>query len=141
MDQLHLQVGAHPGQVGAGEVAAVVDVQGGRQPAHRPSRVGFAPDGLPQGQCGLQRGRSPEEHRVPGDPGPVVQDDGQPRPGRAPGGVQHYHVELGVVGLPDVVGVRRFSAQHQLEVIPVHVRTVVCYREQSSVKSLHVPAD
>ena len=55
VDQLHLEVGAHLGDVGAGEVGAVVAVQHRRHPAHRPGRVGLAPDRLPQRQRGLQR--------------------------------------------------------------------------------------
>jgi len=50
MDELDLQVGANLGHVGAGEVGAMIAVQGGWYPAHRPIRVGLAPNRLPQGQ-------------------------------------------------------------------------------------------
>ena len=140
VDQLHLQVGAHLGDVGAGEVGAVVAVQDRGHPAHRPAGVGLAPDRLPQRQRGLRGGRITEEHGVPGDrPGVVVQDHRQPRPGRPAGLVEHHHVQLGVIGLPDVVGVRRFPPQDQFEIVPVHVRVVMRHREQTTVQALDDP--
>jgi hypothetical protein len=81
-----------------------------------PGRVGLAPDRLPQRQGGLQRRRGAEVDRVPGDgPGMVVFDHGQPRPGRLTGRGHHPQVELGVVGLPDLVGAGRLPAVDQFE--------------------------
>ena len=81
-----------------------------------PGRVGLAPDRLPQRQGGLQRRRGAEVDRVPGDgPGMVVFDHGQPRPGRVTGRGHHPQVELGVIGLPDLVGAGRLPAVDQLE--------------------------
>ena len=54
----------------------------------------------------------------------VVQDHREPRAGRLPGLVEDHHVKLVVVGLPQIVGMRRLPAQHQLEVVAVSVRTV-----------------
>src|SRR5450830_2113482 len=58
---------------------------------------------------------APEEDAVPGDrSGAVVQDDGQPGPGRMTGLVQDEDVQLGVVGLPDVVGTLGLTAVDEL---------------------------
>jgi len=120
VDQLHPGVGAHLGDVAGGEVGAVVGVERGRQPAHRPLRVGLPPDRLPQRQRGLHRGRCPDEHGVPGHrPGAVVEHDGQPRPHRPAPLVHDQHVELGVVDLPALVRVGGLPAHHQLEPVPV----------------------
>ena len=113
VDELDLEVDANLGDVVAGEVRSMVAVKGGGKTTDRPRRVCFAPDRLPQRQRCLQGGRIAQEHRVPGDrPGLVVQDDGQPRPGGPVGLVEHHHVELGVVGLPEIVGIGRLSAYH-----------------------------
>jgi hypothetical protein len=60
--------------------------------------------------------RRAEVDRVPGNgPGVVVLDHGQPRPGRRTRRCQYPQVELGVVGLPDLVGTARLPAVDQLE--------------------------
>ncbi|MET3808154.1 hypothetical protein ABIB25_005183 [Nakamurella sp. UYEF19] len=120
MDELDLEVGADLGDVVAGEVGSMVAVQGGGKPAHRPRRVCFAPDRLPQRQRGLQRRRLTQEHRVPGDgTGLVVQNDGQPRPHGPVGFIEHHHVQLGVVCLPQVIRLRRLATHHQVEVVAI----------------------
>jgi hypothetical protein len=54
------QVGHHLFQVPGGEVRAMVDVEGGRDPAHVPVRMFLAPDRLPECQRGVQRGGGAE---------------------------------------------------------------------------------
>ena len=57
---------------------------------------------------------------MPGDgPGMVVLDHGQPRPRRVIRRGHHPQVELGVIGLPDLVGAGRLPAVDQLEYLRV----------------------
>ena len=110
------QVGHHLGQVGGGEVRAVVDVERAGDAAHVPAGPGLAPDRLPERQRGGQRRRGAQVDRVPGDgPGVVVLDEGQPRPARPARRGEHPQVQQGVVGLPDLVRLGRLSAVHQVE--------------------------
>ena len=136
VDRFDVQVGQRLGQVGAGEVRAVVDMQHGREAAHRPGRVGLAPDRLPQRQRGLQRGRGAEEDRVPGDrAGMIILDDGQPGPGGPAARIEHQQVQFGVVGLPDLVGAVRLPAVNQLEPVPVGHRAVPGQGDQAGIQA------
>jgi hypothetical protein len=119
VDKLDAQIGGHLAEVGAGEVAVVVDVQHVGDAADRPGRGGLTPDRLAQRQRCVQRGRGAEEHRVPGDrAGVVVDHRGQPRPRGRPIGVEDQDVELGVVGLPEGVGPAGTVPPDQLEPVP-----------------------
>jgi len=140
--ELEVQIGGDLDEVVAGEVAAVVGVQDVGQAMHRPTRVGLAPDRLPQRQREVQRGRGAKEHGVAGDrAGAVVEHDGQPRPGRCPRLVEHEQVELGVVGLPDLVRPLRLAPVDQLVAVPQRHRPVVRQRQQLRVQGGHDRVD
>jgi len=134
--QLDVQVGGDRCEVVAGEVAAVVGVQHVGQAVHRPVGVGLAPDGLAQRQRQVQRRGSAQEQGVAGDgPRAVVEHDRQPRPGRAAVRVQHQQVQLGVVGLPDLVRPVGLPAVHQLVAVAQRRRPVVRQRQQVRVQA------
>jgi hypothetical protein len=114
--QPHAQVGGGLLHVPGSEIGAVVGVEHARDAADVPARLGLAPDRLPQRQGGLQRRRRAEVDRIPGNgPGIVVLDHGQPRPRRVTRRGHHPQVELGVIGLPDLVGTGCLPAVDQLE--------------------------
>jgi hypothetical protein len=109
---------------------------------HRPSRVGLAPDRLPQRQRQVQRGRGAEEHGVASDrAGAVVEHDGQPRPRRRAGLVEDEQVEFGVVGLPDLVRPLGLAPVDQLVAVPQRHRPVVRQRQQLRVQGGHDRVD
>lgn len=66
-DQAHLQIGTHLLQMTRREIRAVIRVKHLRNPADRPSRLGFKPDALPKRKTGAQRARGAEVQIVPGD--------------------------------------------------------------------------
>lgn len=95
VDQPHSQVSADLSNVCAGEIRAVVAVQHGRKPAHRPLRVGLAPYRLPLRQRSLRRRRRTQEHRVTSQhAGVVIQHPRSTTPGRLAAFVQHPYVKL-----------------------------------------------
>ena len=65
----------------------------------------------------------------------VVHDHGQPRPDRPVGFVQHHHIQFGVIGLPQIVRMPGFPAQHQLVRVPVHRPVVVSQGQQPAVQT------
>jgi hypothetical protein len=64
----------------------------------------------------------------------VVLDDGQPR---APAFVKDQDVELGVIGLPDLVGRRRLAAVDELEALAVTHRPLVREHDEPRVQRAH----
>ena len=135
VDQLHVGVEADLLEPGAGEVAAVVAVEGVRQAGDRPGGVGLGPYGLVQGEGGLFRRRGAEEQRVAGEgPGVVVEDHGQPWSGRCASGVEDGEVEQGVVALPLVVRAVGDAPVDQLETVPVGTVSVEGEGPQAGVE-------
>jgi len=95
----------------------------------------FAPDRLAQRERGLQRRRRSDEHDVPRDRAAVVVlNDRQPRTHCTPVLVDDQDVELGVVGLPDLVGRRRFAAVDELEAFAVAHRPVMREHHEAGVE-------
>ncbi|MEV4112434.1 DUF5919 domain-containing protein [Nonomuraea sp. NPDC049695] len=96
----------------------------------------------PKGQA-IQAREIDEEH-VPGTltiagdgAGVVVLDGRQPRPGGLAGGVDHPDVQLGVVGLPDLVRFGRFPPVHQLIHLSVPFGPFVRHNLQCRVDAGH----
>jgi len=54
--------------------------------------------------------------------------------------IQHHQVELGVIGLPNIVGTRCFSTHDQFEIIPVLIRACVRQCEQAPVQAGNDPS-
>jgi len=70
---------------------------------------------LAQRERGLQRRAAIEADRVAGQRAAViVEDDRQPRPCWPPGDIEDDEVELGVIGLPGVVGSFGLAAVDEL---------------------------
>jgi hypothetical protein len=114
-DQPHLDVGGDLFEVGRGEVAAVIGVEHFGDAEDRPVRVGPPPDRLPERQCRLHGGRAVERKQEAGDGAAVViDDDGQPRTCRRAIVASGPEIELGVIGLPDLVGTLGFAAMNQI---------------------------
>ena len=65
----------------------------------------------------------------------IIQDHGQPRPGRPLGLVEHHHIQLGVIGLPQIIRTPRFATKHQFKGIPVHGPVVVGQRQQPAIQT------
>jgi len=134
VDEADVQVGADLAQVVAGEVAPVVGVEDFWQAADDPPGVGLRSDGLPQGEGQVQRGRCSQENGVPADrAGAVVDDDRQPGARRVSSFVEDQDVELGVVGLPDLVRAVGLTAVHQLVAVAEPGRAVVRKGQQVRV--------
>jgi len=103
--------------------------------AHRPRRVGFAPDRVAQRERGLQRRRSAEEDGVAGDgAAEVIENHRQPWPCGAARRIEDEQVEPRVVGLPDRVGRGGLAPQRQLEAVAVGGRTLMGEREQTAIE-------
>ena len=109
-----------------GEVAAVVGVEPLRNAADRPARLALAPDRPSQRQRRLQRARGARRQMIRGDGAAmVVDDDRQPRADHRTCRVMHQDVELGVVGLPDLVRGCRFAPMQQLVALPIGLGALV----------------
>ena len=124
-NQLETQVRRDVLEVGACEVAAVVDMKDVRQATKGPVGVRLAPDCLPQPQRGLHCGRRPEEDGVAGNGARVVVNDrGQPGPRGFAVRIDDKDVEAGVVGLPERVRPLGAVAVDQLEAVTVGGRAL-----------------
>ncbi len=135
VDEFKVQVHSNLLKMFAGEVAAVVDIEHVRNPAHSPERIGLPPDRLPKRKrCLESRGRV-DKDRVAGQGARVVIDHGrQPRPDRFAACVSNQHVELSVVGLPDCVRVSCTMAVYQLELVAEASRTFVSEHCQGRIE-------
>ena len=101
--------------MGAGEVAAVIDIEHVGDATHGPGRIGLAPDRLAQREAGLESGRCSKEHHGAGDgTGIVVHHGRQPGPDGLARLIKGEQVEQGVIGLPDRIGGRGAVAMDQL---------------------------
>jgi len=130
VDDAEAEAGSDLFEVVAGEVAAVIDVEHVRDAANRPGTIGLAPDGVSQGEAGVQHAWRVEEHGVAGDGARViVHDRGQPGAGRLAALVKDVEVEQRVVRLPDRVGCFGTEAVDQLKAVPERGRPLLrqCY--------------
>lgn len=81
--KLEMQVGGNLHELVAGEVRTVVDVENIGDAAHRPVRLTLMPHRLAKRQRRIHRRRcAKEDHVTARSTGLVVEDDGQPGPGR-----------------------------------------------------------
>jgi hypothetical protein len=114
-DQTHLDIGGDLFEVARGEVAAVVGIEDLGNAEDDPVGVGFPPDRLAQHQGGACRRRAIEGNEEACDRATVVvDDDGQPRPCRLAVGPFGPEIELGVIGLPDLVRPFGFTPMNQV---------------------------
>ena len=135
VDQADAQVGRDLLEVAAGEVGAVVDVEGIGDAAHGPGGVLLAPDRLAQRERSVERrGSAQEDHVARDGPRVVVDDRREPRPRGLASLVQDQDVEQRVVGLPE--GVRRLGsvAVDQLEAVAEGGQPLVSQRHHSRVQ-------
>jgi len=120
VDDSDVQLDGGAVKVVAGEVRAMVDMQNVGNAAHRPGRIGLAPDRLPQSEGGVEGGGCAGEDRVAADcAGVVVHHGGQPGAVWFPIGAYDEDVEFGVVCLPRMV--RPFGAATVDELVPIPV--------------------
>ena len=113
--------------------------------ATRPQTIGFALNDSPAmpGRVSARspaatptpsatRWRHPENGVARDRAGMVVRDHRQPRPDRPVGFVQHHPIQFGVIGVPQIVRMLGFRAQHELVGVPVH-RPVVVRRTHNAI--------
>ena len=137
VDQLDLQVGADLGHVVAGEIGAVVAVQGGRQPADRPRRVRLyarspaatpTPSATRSGRRGTRCTRRPPGTGRPGSrsttAGPAGPDSSSTITSSSVWSACHRSF-----------GLRRLPAQHQFEIVAVGRVALVRQRHQTPVQA------
>ena len=104
-DRLDFEVGTDLFEVLRGKIGTVISIQDPWNPADLPRGLGFPPDGLAQGQRGVEGAGRLEGHHVSCHrTAIIVQDDREPWfPGMALL-IGEQHVQQGMVGLPDGIG-------------------------------------
>ena len=114
-DQPHLDVCGDLFEVARGEIAAVIRVEDLGNAEDDPVGVRFPPDRLAQRQGSAGRRRAVEGNaKARNRATVVVDDDGQPRPSCFAVGSLGPEIELGVVGLPDLVRAFGFTPMNQV---------------------------
>lgn len=123
-------------QMSAGEVAAMIDIEGIEDAADRPGRIGLPPNCLAQREAGIESGRRPQEdHGAGDDTGIVVYHRCQQRASRLPSFIQNKQVEHRVVGLPDGIRSMGTMPMDYLIAIAEGCRTVMCQRYHCWIES------
>src|SRR3546814_4560613 len=67
----------------------------------------------------------------------VCSSDLQPRPHRATAGIEDQDIELGVIGLPDRIGVFGAVPMHQLELVAEGGSTFMCQGQHRRIDPPH----
>src|SRR3546814_7091926 len=67
----------------------------------------------------------------------VCSSDLQPRPHRATAGIEDQDIELGVIGLPDRIGVFGAVPMHQLELVAEGGSTFMCQGQHRQIDPPH----
>ncbi|AOF95319.1 hypothetical protein BSY17_4168 (plasmid) [Sphingobium sp. RAC03] len=138
VDQADTQIGRSLFEMKAGEVRSVIDVQDVGNAAYRPGRIGLAPNRLSQRERRVERGgRAEENHVACYHARVIVQHRRQPRPHRATAGIEDQDIELGVIGLPDRIGVFGAVPMHQLELVAEGGSTFMCQGQHRRIDPPH----
>ena len=119
-DRLDFQVRTDLFEMLRRKIGSVISIQDPRNAAHLPGRLGFPPDGLPQGQRRVEGTGGLEGHHVPCHrTAIIVQDDSEPRfPGVALL-VGEEEVQQRVVRLPNGIGRLRLAAVEEIKGLAV----------------------
>ena len=99
-----------------GKIGSVIGIEDPGNPADLPRRLGLAPDGLTQGERGMEGARGFKGHHVPCHrTAIIIEDDRQPGFAGTAFVVGEQQVQQRVVGLPDGIRRLRFAAIEEVK--------------------------
>ena len=125
-DRLDFEVGTDLFEVLRRKIRTVISIQDPWNPADLPCRLGLAPDGLAEGERGVEGAGRLKGHHVAGHRTTIIiQDDREPRfPGLALL-IGEQHVQQGMVGLPDGIRRLRLTAVEEVEGLVIGLAAVM----------------